>query len=285
MLLRSFARITGTTMVSAALLAGLPGLGGLAGATSPRSSARPTSQVSQTAAVARQVLADLRVGSPNLPGLTKTDSLNWAGYVDDNSRGNTYTAMTGKWTQPTIECARSTDLEIAAFWVGLDGWGSSTVEQDGTLGMCDDGAISYYDWWEMYPSNSIQLDKQISASDVVTSSIAFASGEYRLTVTDHTHRSDSFTQVATCGSTPCKDSTAEWIAERPGTGSGFVVLPNFGKWKVSRASVTSGTKSVISGFADDAINMVSSTGTSTLVTVSALNAKGAGFTATWRRSA
>jgi hypothetical protein len=82
-------------------------------------------------------------------------STNWSGYVDTNSGGHTYSEVSGNWTEPTATCT-STNSD-AAFWVGLDGFTSATVEQAGTLAVCGDGTASYYTWWEMYPTDALQI--------------------------------------------------------------------------------------------------------------------------------
>src|SRR4051812_28714858 len=55
-------------------------------------------------------------------------STNWTGYADHS---RTYKVVRATWRQPRVTCG-ATDA-IAAFWVGLDGYRSSTVEQDGSL--------------------------------------------------------------------------------------------------------------------------------------------------------
>jgi len=235
----------------------------------------------------QQVLANVHVGAPNLPvghgyavrGLTQVSSGNWSGYADVSK---TYTKVGGSWTQPAITCHSNSDTEIAVFWVGIDGFSSGTVEQDGTLAICQSGAISYADWWEMYPTNNVIEVNAISAGSKFTSTVTSTGSTYKLTVTDHTNPSASFTQTATCSS--CVKSSAEWIAERPSGSGGLFVLPNFHKWSVTKATVTSGTNGVISSFPDDAITMKNNSG-QTLVSVGALNTGGNGFTATWHRSA
>src|SRR5487761_829325 len=82
-------------------------------------------------------------------GLTQQFSYNWSGYADDNTTGHTYRKVSGKWAEPAITCGK--EDQIAVFWVGIDGWNSSTVEQGGTLAQCFEGTAHYYTWWEMYP--------------------------------------------------------------------------------------------------------------------------------------
>ena len=67
-----------------------------------------------------------------IDGMTLQLSNNWSGYADDNSTGRTYSAVSATWTQPRITCTASED-ELAGWWVGLDGFTTPTVEQDGTF--------------------------------------------------------------------------------------------------------------------------------------------------------
>jgi hypothetical protein len=272
-------RRAGRALASAGLFAGL------VSAAAPVASSAPVVGTSQ-------LLAALHVGAPNRPihtnrprvvGLNQVSSSNWSGYADDSSSGNTYRKVSANWKQPTVTCIRSTDQEIAVFWVGIDGYSDATVEQDGTLAFCNFGVLTYYDWWEMYPTNGIQTVHTISAGDSMSSVVTFTAGSYKLTVTDHTNPAASFSITRSCGS--CANGSAEWIAERPSSGGSLFVLPKFTTWRVSRASVASGsTTGTISTFPDDAITMINRSHQN-LVTVSALNTAGNGFSATWHRSA
>ena len=62
-------------------------------------------------------------------------SRNWSGYA---ASGTTFTDVKGSWTQPTADCSsvKHRKVTIAAFWSGLDGYNSRTVEQTGTEADC-----------------------------------------------------------------------------------------------------------------------------------------------------
>jgi Peptidase A4 family len=66
-----------------------------------------------------------------------------------SSTSGTFTAVSGSWRQPVAFCTQ--EQELVATWVGLDGYDNMTVEQDGTLAWCFQGAPCYYTWWEIYP--------------------------------------------------------------------------------------------------------------------------------------
>lgn len=51
---------------------------------------------------------------------------------------------------PTVDCI-VTPTSYSAFWVGLDGYSSKTVEQIGTEADCKGATPSYYAWYEFYP--------------------------------------------------------------------------------------------------------------------------------------
>jgi hypothetical protein len=253
--------------------------------------AAPAAQHARAVAIARAAIRHLSVGQhaadhrvpghlPRLKGLNQVQSTNWSGYADDNSKGNTYSTAAASWTEPSVSCSRQTSL--AAFWVGIDGYSSGSVEQDGTLAECYRGSAFYFSWWEMYPTNAIQVVGQsVSPGDSITASVVRSGTSYTLKVTDSTHSANSFTTTQSCSN--CANSSAEWIAEAPSGSSGVLPLANFHSWTASGASATSGSAGVISSFPDDEITMTDSSG---LVKAQpgALNGSGNGFTVTWERS-
>ena len=272
------------------LAASVPALGLLIAYGPPASAgtAAPRPAVTQAAA-ARAALRHLAIGqhsadqrvpghARHIKGLTKVDSNNWSGYTDT---GSNYSTVTGKWTEPAVSCTSTTSL--AAFWVGIDGFTSSSVEQDGTLAECYGGTAYYYTWWEMYPSNAIQVvGGTLRPGDHISASVVRSGTSYTLKVTDSTRSGDSFTTKQGCSS--CANTSAEWIAEAPSGSSGIYPLPNFHSWSETGATVKSGSKSgVISTFSDDEITMVDSTG-HVEAQPGALNGSGNGFTVTWKRS-
>ena len=76
----------------------------------------------------------------------QAESTNWSGYAGTTG---TYTSVSASWTQPAGICSRGD--QYAAFWVGLDGYTSSTVEQTGSEVDCVGRTAQYYAWYEMYP--------------------------------------------------------------------------------------------------------------------------------------
>jgi hypothetical protein len=219
----------------------------------------------------------VRVNHPGVSGLTQVSSTNWAGYADDNSAGTTYSSVTGHWSEPSATCTSTTSL--AAFWVGIDGFTSGSVEQDGTLIECSGGRAFFFSWWEMFPTNAIQVvGSTVAPGDSISASVVRSGSTYTLRVTDSTHTANSFTRTETCSS--CANTSAEWIAEAPSGSSGVLPLSNFHTWSLSSATVNS---AVISSFADDELTMVNGSN-QVKASTGALNGSGNAFTCTFVRS-
>jgi peptidase A4-like protein len=279
-------------LLARALIASVPALalalafGPAAGASTAKAAAASPS--ARAAAAARTALEHLAIGQhaadhrvsghvQKLKGLTQVQSGNWSGYADT---GSGYSKVTGSWTEPSVTCSSTTSL--AAFWVGLDGYSSSSVEQDGTLAECDGGTAYYYTWWEMYPTNDIQVVGQtLRPGDSISASVVRSGSSYTLKVTDSSRSGDSFTETESCS---CANSSAEWIAEAPSGSSGVYPLAHFSTFSLSSATVSTTSKSgTISSFTDDEITMADSSGR-VEAQPGALNGSGNAFSVTWERS-
>ncbi len=243
--------------------------------------------------LARDFLRHLKVGQhaanhsvgvlrPAISGLSQVQSTNWSGYADNNSGGHTYSSVAASWTEPSGSCSGFT-TSLAAFWVGIDGYSSGSVEQDGTLIECYFGSAYYFTWWEMYPTNAIQVvGDTLRPGDHISASVVRSGSTYTLKVTDSSRSGDSFTKTESCSG--CANSSAEWIAEAPSGSSGVYPLTDFGTWTASGATVSANTGSgVISTFPDDEITMVDSSG-SVKAQPGSLNGSGNGFSVSWKRS-
>jgi hypothetical protein len=258
--------------------------------TTTAATARPSAAEAQ--ALAKAAIEKLAIGqhplnhpagvasSPGkLKGLTDVTSTNWAGYADT---GSSFSKVSASWTEPSATCSGSSE-QLAAFWVGIDGYSSSSVEQDGTIIECDRGQLFQFTWWEMYPTNAIQVvGETLAAGDKITSTVTRSGTSYTLTVTDATHTANSFTKTETCSN--CANTSAEWIAEAPSSGSSIVPLADFGSWTASNASVTEGsTAGTISSFTDDQLTMIDSSNR-TKALPGSLSSGGNSFPVTWERA-
>ena len=109
---------------------------------------------------------------------------------------------------------------------------------------------------------------------------------YALALTDSTRGANSFSKHATCATTTCLDTSAEWIAERPAYSIGIVPEAQFATAPFSSASETAaGRTSTISGFSGTNYDMtaIDATGSYDIASVSGLTG-GNAFKAFWKNS-
>jgi hypothetical protein len=145
-------------------------------------------------------------------------STNWSGYAVTSG---TYTSVKASWTQPTGSCANSN--QYAAFWVGLDGFNSSTVEQDGTLIYCSGTTALYTSWYEMYPANPVYFSNTVSPGDHFTASVTYVgSNVYSLYLADTTK---GWSHTVSSSLAGAARSSAEAIVEAPCCLSNGGILP------------------------------------------------------------
>jgi Peptidase A4 family len=213
-----------------------------------------------------------------------TSSYNWAGYADVSSTNGTFTKVSGAWTVPSVTCTK--EDRITSDWVGLDGFSSSTVEQDGTVSQCFEDTAVYYTWYEMYPAGTIAVGTSVAPGDKITASVTRSGSAYTLAVTDSTSTTNSFSHKATCATTTCLATSAEWIAERPAYSIGIAPEAQFSNVPFSASSETAaGKTSTISGYsgANYHITTIDATGTYGIATASGLTG-GNAFSASWKNS-
>jgi hypothetical protein len=156
--------------------------------------------------------------------VTAAASENWAGYVAAGTAG-TITQVSASWAEPAVTCTAG--QTFSSFWVGLDGDGTSTVEQTGTEADCADGAASYQGWFEMFPAAPVFYNETVTPGDAMSASVvANGGGSFTLTLADATQ---GWTKVTNETSDTAQLGSAEIIAEAPSDGNGDVLpLSNFG---------------------------------------------------------
>jgi Peptidase A4 family len=216
-------------------------------------------------------------------GVTATGSFNWSGYADKATTAQTFTKVSGNWTTPSVTCGA--EDQITSNWVGLDGFTSSTVEQLGTFGWCYEGTATYFTWYEMYPAKTVEVGKALKPGDAIAASVTRTGTTYALKLTDSTTAGNNISVTKTCALATCKDTSAEWISERPAFSIGVVPQAHYGAFKVTNGSQTAnGTAGTIgTGPGVNAITMVDATDAYDLNTVSTLTG-GNSFSTTWRNS-
>jgi len=197
---------------------------------------------------------------------------NWGGYA---ASGSGFTSVSASWTEPKATCNSSNDLY--APWVGIDGYGSSTVEQTGVASSCSSSSGSATDqaWYEMYPANPVYLSTSsypVSAGDAISASVTYAgSSKYTLKLTDS---SQGWTYTTTKKLSSATRESAEVIIESP-TGD----YPDFGTLNFTSATVNGADLGASSPVAMDP----SSNGVTEAHT-SALSGSGTAFSDVWEHA-
>jgi hypothetical protein len=147
-----------------------------------------------------------------------TTSTNWSGYA---VTGTSFTEAAGSWIVPAVTC--NSGDQYAVFWVGIDGYASSTVEQTGTEATCVGTTAQYSAWYEFCCSEPIITIPSITVTpgDLMRANVTYNSGtgEFTVTIKDVTNGESYSTSKAVPNA---QRSSAEWIAEAP---SSFIILP------------------------------------------------------------
>jgi peptidase A4-like protein len=200
-----------------------------------------------------------------------TTSTNWSGYAATGS----FHSVSASWTEPTGVC-NSSGKQFSSFWVGLDGFNSSTVEQTGSEVDCARRSPSYFAWFEMFPAAPTNFSDTVRPGDHFSASVTFNGGSsYTLVISDSTQGWSHTVNASLAGAA---NSSAEVIAEAPSSVTGVLPLADFGTVNFTNSTANG---SSLSNFAPTGINMDNSSG-QLKDQVSSLS--GGNFSATWLRS-
>jgi hypothetical protein len=215
--------------------------------------------------------------SPHLRGgiSRQAESTNWSGYA---ATTGTYTSVSASWTQPAGTCSRGD--QYAAFWVGLDGYTSSSVEQTGSEVDCVGHTAEYYAWYEMYPGPSENYSNTVRAGDHFNATVTYTgNNSFSLHIADTTRGWSHTTTASLAGAAR---SSAEVIVEAPccTASGGILPLTNFGTVNIAGSTANGAALGNAGGVTQ--IVMIDSAGRDK-DSVSSLSG-GENFSATWLRS-
>jgi len=170
-------------------------------------------------------------------------SSNWSGF-EDRGPAFTYDLVMGKWYVPRVYY-ETNHHDYSAFWIGLDGDGTSDLWQAGTEQDINDITIfgihfdftSYYAWSEFLPPQATEqviANLSVNPGDLMFSEVWVGnagqgpslSGLYAIALVENISRSE-YTYIYTCrglslfgtcfpfAQTGIPGYEAEWIMERP----------------------------------------------------------------------
>jgi len=161
--------------------------------------------------------------APGVSNETEVATPNWSGFVESGADGS-YTSVSDEWQQATLVCDTDS-VQYVSFWVGLDGYNGSSVEQTGTLGVCDGTTPYYYAWYEMYPAAPVYYNVTVEAGLLIYGSVVF-SGTDTYTLSLEGINLD-WTQTTTVNEPGLANASAEVITEAPSSSSGVLPLAEF----------------------------------------------------------
>ena len=175
--------------------------------------------------------------SASRPGHTVIHSLNWAGYAA-NRAGATFRYVSASFPVPYLDC-QGTTPSYSSHWVGLDGLGSSSVEQVGIEADCSGSTAQYYAWYEMYPK-PVTVVFPVRAGNAVQASVTYkqSTRKFVLMLRDMTS-GRHLTRTLKCAAKICLRSSAEVISEAPSSNSGGILpLANYRAASFSSITLT-----------------------------------------------
>lgn len=160
---------------------------------------------------------------------------NWSGEI---ALGGRYTTVSASWTVPSI--VPTISPELVSTWVGIGGLTGTpvypTLIQTGTVEITTGGVVAYHAWVELLPAPAMTLtttrtpggsaSDTVSAGDVMRASVTnLGASRWQIALTDQT-AGWAYTHDATYVVT---QSSAEWITERPLTGTTLATLAEYSK--------------------------------------------------------
>lgn len=145
---------------------------------------------------------------------------NWAGMI---APGSTEHQISAQWVVPRV--APSSAPRYSATWIGLGGFGSSSLIQVGTNQDSLGAGSTYEAWYETFPSSQVELGA-VSPGDTIRASIAeVTAGTWSVSIDDLSSGLARSATVRYTGAT----TPADWVEEAPTSLSGAVEpLADFG---------------------------------------------------------
>ncbi len=192
--------------------------------------------------------------TPSSIDSTRVASTNWAGYI---AAGSGYTAVEGQWTVPTVTPAKSP--HVVATWVGIGGGTQTTSSliQTGTTVTTVNRSTTYSAWIELIPAPSVFVHTVHPGDHMIGVVEERSADRWRVGIEDVT--AGWTVETTTVSYALTSGLTAEWITERPTTGTtgALLTLADFGSTRFHDLSVNkSATQTTL-----DSADMYATTGT------------------------
>lgn len=247
-------RSVGTAFVLSVLLAGslllVAPLGGTGRPPSEHAGPRSPAFGAEGAAIQR-AKAEGRTAA----GTQVVSATNWGGYTycasncSGSNASTMITSVSATWAIAPI-ASTSSATEYASSWVGIGGYNTTDLIQDGSEEQISPGGTATVSvWWEMLPQPEVEValspDPTVSVGDTVLASVSFAGlvgteQAWTFVLRDLTTGSGwASTEYCSSACTPSQFGTADWIQESPTYGE-VVQLPAYATFAFSNDSVVAG---------------------------------------------
>ncbi|MCS7460950.1 G1 family endopeptidase [Paenibacillus doosanensis] len=157
-------------------------------------------------------------------------SANWSGYAVKKTKKNSCRSISAYWRVPRIRASESD--KYSSTWIGIDGFGNSSLIQTGTEQHYKNGKAHYYAWWEILPAAETRIPHKVSAGDWMYASISRRSGanRWRIVLANRTQGWVFSKTVAYSGPA----LTAEWIMEAPSLNNQITNLAKYTRLPFTR---------------------------------------------------
>jgi len=219
--------------------------------------------------------------------LAETQSSNWSGYAAltdiAKPKAHSVSNVSGTWVVPTLKSEKNNGF--SSIWVGIDGYGSPTVEQIGTEHDWADGKQNDYAWFEMFPKSSYQIvGFPVNPGDSIGAEVKYEGNDtFKMTLTNYTQKVYTVVPSSYTKAKDTKRLSAEWVVEAPSDGTKVLPLADFDKVGFTDCLATIGGKTGAindANWKEDDFQMAASKSTFK-ATPSELTNGGKGFTVTW----
>lgn len=148
-------------------------------------------------------------------------SYNWAGYAAARA-GLQFRSVRAAFFVPYADC-RGTPGASSSHWVGLDGLGSSSVEQIGVAVTCTGPKPRYYAWYEMYPK-AVRVAFRVHPGNAIQASVRYQPSRRKFLLRLRDISSGRhFNRALRCAASACTRSSAEVISEAPTSAAGKIL--------------------------------------------------------------
>jgi hypothetical protein len=215
-------------------------------------------------------------------------SSNWSGYVAATSftkpAKGSVNDVSGCWVVPTLK--QTSDNSYSSIWVGIDGYGSSTVEQIGTEHDWVGGVQQNYAWFEMFPQGSYQIvGFPVDTGDSIGAEVTYKGNDtFKLAIYNYTKSVYSIIPSSHTKAHGTSRISAEWIVEAPSSASTVLPLAHFNKVSMTKCqAIINGKTGSISDnhWTGDEIKMAM-TNLTVKAEPSSLTNSGKDFAVTWK---